>query len=58
MKMKLHETKNDLREKTRRAMIDLLNQELSYTTYAPSPCGVLRVVAVKDSSSTIVLMKS
>ena len=29
MKMKLHETKNDLREKTRRAMIDLLNQELA-----------------------------
>src|SRR5438552_13205834 len=27
--MKLHETKNDLREKTRRAMIDLLNQELA-----------------------------
>ena len=29
MKMKLHKTKNDLREKTRRAMIDLLNQELA-----------------------------
>ena len=29
MKMKLHETKNDLREKFRRAMIDLLNQELA-----------------------------
>src|SRR5712671_5972825 len=29
MKIKLHETKNDLREKTRRAMIDLLNQELA-----------------------------
>src|SRR5713101_6230829 len=29
MKMKLHETKNDLREKTRRAMIDLLNQDLA-----------------------------
>src|SRR5881296_2006769 len=29
MKMKQHETKNDLREKTRRAMIDLLNQELA-----------------------------
>jgi starvation-inducible DNA-binding protein len=29
MKMKLHETKNDLRAKTRRAMIDLLNQELA-----------------------------
>ena len=29
MKMKLHETKNDLRTKTRRAMIDLLNQELA-----------------------------
>src|SRR5213592_4670897 len=29
MKMQLHETKNDLREKTRRAMIDLLNQELA-----------------------------
>src|SRR5881409_2975419 len=29
MKMKLHETKNDLHEKTRRAMIDLLNQELA-----------------------------
>jgi len=27
--MKLHETKNDLREKTRRTMIDLLNQELA-----------------------------
>src|SRR5437667_4667828 len=29
MRMKLHETKNDLRAKTRRAMIDLLNQELA-----------------------------
>src|SRR4030095_7902660 len=29
MKMKLHETKNGLRAKTRRAMIDLLNQELA-----------------------------
>src|SRR6185295_8315053 len=29
MKMKLHETKNDLRAKARRAMIDLLNQELA-----------------------------
>src|SRR6266699_5620350 len=29
MKTKLHPTKNDLREKTRRAMIDLLNQQLS-----------------------------
>jgi starvation-inducible DNA-binding protein len=29
MKMKLHQTRNDLREKTRRAMIDLLNQQLS-----------------------------
>src|SRR6185369_5325045 len=29
MKKKLHKTKNDLREKTRRAMIDLLNQELA-----------------------------
>ena len=29
MNMKLHETKNDLRAKTRRAMIDLLNQELA-----------------------------
>src|SRR6266498_2470284 len=29
MKMKLHETRNDLREKTRRAMVDLLNQELA-----------------------------
>src|SRR5882672_12621018 len=29
MKMKLHETMNDLRAKTRRAMIDLLNQELA-----------------------------
>ena len=29
MKMKLHKTKNDLRAKTRRAMIDLLNQELA-----------------------------
>jgi starvation-inducible DNA-binding protein len=29
MKMKLHETKNNLRAKTRRAMIDLLNQELA-----------------------------
>src|SRR6266436_2882090 len=29
MSMKLHETKNDLREKTRRTMIDLLNQELA-----------------------------
>jgi len=29
MKMKLHKTKNDLREKTRRAIIDLLNQELA-----------------------------
>jgi len=27
--MKLHQTGNDLREKTRRAMIDLLNQQLS-----------------------------
>src|SRR5258706_15591612 len=27
--MKLHKTKNDLREKTRRAMIDLLNQQLA-----------------------------
>ena len=29
MKLKLHETKNDLRAKTRRAMIDLLNQGLA-----------------------------
>ena len=29
MNMKLHETKNDLREKTRRAMIVLLNQDLA-----------------------------
>ena len=29
MKMNQHKTKNDLREKTRRAMIDLLNQELA-----------------------------
>src|SRR6266700_5325946 len=29
MKMKLHETKNDLREKTRRAMVELLNQHLA-----------------------------
>src|SRR4029450_13345464 len=29
MKMKLQKTKNDLREKTRRGMIDLLNQELA-----------------------------
>src|SRR6266496_2130786 len=29
MKTKLHETKNDLREKTRGAMIDLLNQQLA-----------------------------
>src|SRR6266496_1258645 len=29
MKMKLHETRNDLREKTRRAMVDLLNQEVA-----------------------------
>jgi starvation-inducible DNA-binding protein len=27
--MKLHQTKNDLREKTRRAMIELLNQQLA-----------------------------
>jgi hypothetical protein len=27
--MKLHETRNDLREKTRRAIIDLLTQELA-----------------------------
>src|SRR5258708_23638306 len=29
MKTKFHQTKNDLREETRRAMIELLNQELS-----------------------------
>jgi len=29
MKTKLHQTKNDLREKTRRAMIELLNQQLA-----------------------------
>src|SRR6188508_3459083 len=29
MKMKLHETKNDLRDKTRHAMINLLNRELA-----------------------------
>jgi starvation-inducible DNA-binding protein len=29
MKSKLHSTQNDLREKTRRAMIDLLNQQLA-----------------------------
>src|SRR6266850_6664260 len=29
MKMKLHKTKNDLPEKTRRSMIDLLNQHLA-----------------------------
>jgi starvation-inducible DNA-binding protein len=29
MKTKLHQTKNDMREETRRAMIELLNQELS-----------------------------
>ncbi len=29
MKIKLHKTKNDLREKTRRAMIELLNQQLA-----------------------------
>src|SRR6266850_2575909 len=29
MKMKLHETKNDLRGPIRRAMIDLLNQQLA-----------------------------
>jgi starvation-inducible DNA-binding protein len=29
MKIKLHETKNDLRETTRRAMINLLNQKLA-----------------------------
>src|SRR5258708_30444981 len=29
MKMQLHETKNDLHEKTRRAMIELLNQQLA-----------------------------
>src|SRR2546427_8671106 len=29
MKMNQHKTKNDLREKTRRTMIDLLNQELA-----------------------------
>jgi starvation-inducible DNA-binding protein len=29
MKMKLHQTRNNLREKIRRAMIDLLNQQLS-----------------------------
>jgi starvation-inducible DNA-binding protein len=29
MKIKLHPTKNDLREKTRRAMIGLLNQQLA-----------------------------
>jgi starvation-inducible DNA-binding protein len=29
MKMKLHETKNDLQERTRRAMIQLLNQQLA-----------------------------
>jgi hypothetical protein len=34
MKMKLHETKNDLPAKTRRAMIDLLNQERGHRTSA------------------------
>lgn len=29
MKIKLHQTRNDLREKTRRAMIELLNQQLA-----------------------------
>ena len=29
MKMKLHQTRNNLRETIRRAMIDLLNQQLS-----------------------------
>src|SRR2546426_11255036 len=29
MKTKLHPTKNDLREKTRRAMVELLNQQLA-----------------------------
>ncbi len=29
MKIKIHKTKNDLREKTRRAMIELLNQQLA-----------------------------
>src|SRR2546428_14091898 len=29
MKMNQHKTKNDLREKTRRAMIDLLNEHLA-----------------------------
>lgn len=29
MKMKLHQTRNDLREETRRAMIELLNQQLA-----------------------------